>query len=77
MQNKKKQKNLPVVNIQEHLKSGVYSNIAKINISKREVLIDFIFRGPDEANVVSRVIMPIPHAQALLMALSNLLKRKK
>lgn len=63
--------------IPEQLRNGVYSNIASVSISKNEVLIDFIFRSPTEANLVSRVILPITHAESLEKVLSNLLKKEK
>lgn len=65
------------IHMPEQLKSGVYSNIASVSISKNEVLIDFIFRSPTEANLVSRVILPITHAESLEKVLSNLLKKAK
>lgn len=63
--------------IPEQLRSGVYSNIANVHLSKKEVVIDFIFITPGEANLVSRVILPIDHAEALEKVLSNLLKNRK
>lgn len=59
------------------LKRGVYSNLAGVSISKREVVIDFVFKSPTEASVVSRVILPIDHARLLEKTLSLLLEKQK
>lgn len=76
MPNKKTDQSMKVY-IPERLRSGAYSNIANVHLSKKEVVIDFIFITPGEANLVSRVILPIDHAESLEKVLSNLLKNRK
>ena len=66
-------KNQLRINIPDNLKNGVYSNIANINVSKSEVLFDFMFLTPNEANLVSRVIVSMEHAQSIERALAKLL----
>lgn len=62
------------INIPDNLKNGVYSNIANIVVSKREVLIDFVFLAPpNEPNLVSRVIITLEHARELEKALAKLI----
>ncbi|HNR81387.1 MAG TPA: DUF3467 domain-containing protein [Candidatus Pacearchaeota archaeon] len=61
------------INIPDNLKNGVYSNIANINVSKSEVLMDFIFLAPNEANLVSRIIVSLEHARSIEKALSKLI----
>lgn len=64
------------VHIPEHLRAGIYSNIANIQVSKNEVILDFIFAKPEEATLVSRVVLSIEHAKSLEKVLSNVLKNK-
>lgn len=62
--------------IPEHLRAGIYSNIANIQVSKNEVILDFIFAKPEEATLVSRVVLSIEHAKSLEKVLTNVLKNK-
>ena len=64
------------VYIPEHLRAGIYSNIANVQVSKNEVILDFIFTKPEEATLVSRVVLSIEHAKSLEKVLSNILKDK-
>ncbi len=64
------------IGVADPIRGGVYSNIANVHVSKNEVMIDFIFNAPNEAILVSRVILPIEHARSLKEVLVNLLKDK-
>jgi hypothetical protein len=54
---------------------GVYSNIALIQHTRNEFIIDFLLRLTGEAQLVSRVILSPQHVAALLKALA--LNKKK
>lgn len=69
-----------MVRIPDYAGIGVYSNLAKVNVSENEVIMDFILKTPNEgeqAVLVSRVILSRKHAAALLEVLDKLLKAKK
>lgn len=66
-----------MVRVPEHVATGVYSNLAKVNISENEIIMDFILVSPNEgeqALLVSRVILSRKHASAFLEVLDKLLK---
>jgi hypothetical protein len=48
---------------------GVYSNIALIQHTQNEFILDFLLRLAGEAQLVSRIILSPQHAMALLNAL--------
>lgn len=65
------------INIPEKVQSAVFSNVAQVNATDREVVIDFAFVQPNTNRgiVVSRVALTPEHAKALRDVLANLLKR--
>jgi len=65
------------INIPEKVQSAVFSNVAQINASDREVVIDFAFVQPNtnQGIVVSRVALTPEHAKALQKVLTKLLLR--
>jgi len=65
------------INIPEKVQSAVFSNVAQVNATDREVVIDFAFVQPNtnQGIVVSRVALTPEHAKALRDVLINLLKR--
>ena len=67
------------VSMSEEVRKGVYSNLANVHMSKQEVVLDFIFRGPHQpkdTTLVSRIILSIEHAQLLEKALFSVLNQK-
>ena len=71
-----KKKELKVI-IPQQLQGGVFSNVARISISPREVIIDFAFVEPNvnQAILVSRVILTREHAFELKNLLNKLLSQ--
>ena len=65
------------IELTEEVAQGVYSNLAIINHSPSEFVIDFIQMMPGvvKAKVKSRVILTPQHAKRLLKALSDNVKR--
>jgi len=65
------------INIPERVQSAVFSNVAQVNATDREVVIDFAFVQPNtkQGIVVSRVALTPEHAKALNNVLIGLLKR--
>lgn len=66
------------VNIPQHMQAGVFSNTAKVNVSQREVVIDFALLEPNvkgSAVLVSRVILTKEHAVELKNVLAKSLKQ--
>ena len=61
------------INLSEEVAQGIYSNLAVINHSSSEFIIDFIrvMPGVPQANVKSRVILTPEHAKRLLNALKD------
>lgn len=77
---KKQKKEKLDISIDERTADGVYSNLAVINHSRSEFVIDFvsIMPGSNKARVKSRVILTPEHAKRLNRALShNLSKYQK
>jgi len=78
MQNKKNhlsQKTLKVI-IPHQVQGGVFSNVARVNLTSREVVVDFAFVDPNtnEGILVSRVILTKDHAVELKNVLEKVLK---
>ena len=69
-QNKKGQIN---IELDETVAGGTYSNLAIINHSVSEFIVDFIriMPGVPKAEVKSRIILTPQHAKRLTKALSN------
>lgn len=61
------------INVRPDVAQGVYSNLALINHSSNEFVIDFasLMPGIPKAEVVSRVILAPEHAKRLLAALQD------
>ncbi|MFO8234813.1 MAG: DUF3467 domain-containing protein [Bacteroidales bacterium] len=71
--NNKKKKNQVNINLSEEVAQGIYSNLAVINHSSTEFVLDFIrmMPGMPKAEVKSRVILTPEHAKRLLKALQE------
>jgi len=69
-QNKQNQLN---INLSQEVAQGIYSNLAVINHSTSEFIIDYIrvMPGVPQAEVKSRVILTPEHAKRLLNALKD------
>ena len=63
--------------IDENVADGIYSNLAIINHSASEFIVDFItvMPGSPKAKVKSRVILTPQHAKRLMKALSDNIKK--
>ena len=68
--NKKNQLN---INLSEEVAQGIYSNLAVINHSSSEFILDYIrvMPGVPQAEVKTRVIMTPEHAKRFLKALQD------
>ena len=75
-QSKDKQKKLNI-QVDEDVASGIYSNLAVINHSPTEFIVDFVsvMPGMDKSKVRSRVILSPHHAKRLLKALNDNIQR--
>ena len=73
---KQKQKQLNIA-IDENIADGVYSNLAIINHSTSEFIVDFvnIMPGSPKAKVKSRMIMAPSNAKSLVMILQDNIKK--
>ena len=72
MSNEKKQEGLNI-ELTEEVAEGTYSNIAIINHSPSEFVVDFIqmMPGVPKAKVKSRIILTPQHAKRLMNALND------
>jgi len=74
-----KQKKQPQINIEldEQTAQGIYSNLAIINHSQSEFVIDFvsIMPGVPKSKVKSRIVLTPQHAKRLLKALGENISR--
>ncbi|MFP3859930.1 MAG: DUF3467 domain-containing protein [Bacteroidales bacterium] len=75
--NNKKKKNQVNINLSEEVAQGIYSNLAVINHSSSEFVLDFIrmMPGMPQAEVKSRVILTPEHAKRFLKALQENIKK--
>ncbi len=75
-QNKPKQGQINI-ELDDATAQGIYSNLAIINHSQSEFVIDFvtIMPGTPKSKVKSRIILTPQHAKRFLKALSDNLKR--
>ena len=76
MENNQNQNNDPNninINLNEMIAAGVYCNLALVNHSPSEFVVDFIqlMPGVQQANVRSRVILAPLHAKRVLNALQQ------
>jgi uncharacterized protein (DUF1778 family) len=69
----KKNKNQININLSEEVAQGIYSNLAVINHSSAEFVLDFIrmMPGMPQAEVKSRVILTPEHAKRFMKALKE------
>jgi len=65
------------MHIPERLQSAIFSNIAQVNATDREVIIDFAFIQPNtnQGIMVSRIALTPEHALSLKSVLVKTLKR--
>jgi len=72
-QNKKDNKNQLNINLSEEVAQGIYSNLAVINHSSSEFILDYIrvMPGVPKAEVQSRIILTPEHAKRFLKALQD------
>jgi hypothetical protein len=70
-------KNQININLSEEIAQGIYSNLAVINHSSSEFIVDFIrvMPGVPKADVKSRVILTPEHAKRFLNALKDNIQR--
>jgi hypothetical protein len=70
-------KNQLSINLSEEIAQGIYSNLAVINHSSSEFIVDFIrvMPGVPKAEVKSRVILTPEHAKRFLNALKDNVER--
>ncbi len=75
-QNKKKQGQINI-ELDESVAQGIYSNLAIINHSVSEFVVDFvtIMPGTPKSKVKSRIILTPQHAKRFLKALNDNIKR--
>lgn len=69
----KKQQNQMNVELSDDMAEGIYSNLAIINHSHSEFILDFIkmMPGVPKAKVKSRIILTPQHAKRLMRALQD------
>lgn len=65
------------IELDEGVAQGIYSNLAIINHSQSEFVVDFvtIMPGVPKSKVKSRIILTPPHAKRLLKALNDNIAR--
>jgi len=73
MANEKKQENQLNIELDEAIADGIYANLAIINHSVSEFVVDFInvMPGTPKAKVKSRIILTPQHAKRLAKALAD------
>ncbi len=77
-QHKQKQKKGQInIELDENVAQGIYSNLAIINHSQSEFILDFvsIMPGVPKSKVKSRIILTPQHAKRLLKALNDNIQR--
>ncbi|NND88421.1 MAG: DUF3467 domain-containing protein [Flavobacteriaceae bacterium] len=72
-EDKKQQQGQINIELDEKIAEGIYSNLAIINHSKSEFVVDFvtIMPGVPKSKVKSRIILTPQHAKRLLKALHD------
>ena len=77
MSNPKPQQEQINIELDENIAEGIYSNLAIINHSSSEFVLDFvcIMPGVPKAKVKSRIVLTPQHAKRLLMALGENIHR--
>ena len=75
-----------IINVPDHIKIGVYSNLVNITItSNQEVMFDFAYVHPSDKDtagkptgqVVSRVILPLTIARAMKLVMDSQMGKPK
>ncbi len=76
-ENNKQKKNNINIQLDENVAEGTYTNLAIINHSASEFIVDFvnIMPGTPKAKVKSRIILTPQHAKRFMKALAENLKR--
>jgi len=76
-QNKPKKEGQLNIELPEEVAEGIYSNLAIINHSVSEFVIDFIsiMPGKPKAKVKSRIVLTPQHAKRLVKALADNVKK--
>ncbi len=74
---KEENKNQLNIEIDEKIADGMYANLAIINHSVSEFVVDFVnvMPGTPKAKVKSRIILTPQHAKRLMKALAEYVKR--
>ena len=77
MADEKKQENQLNIELDEAMADGTYANLAIINHSVSEFVVDFInvMPGTPKAKVKSRIILTPQHAKRLVNALADNIKK--
>ena len=77
MNDPKKQQQQINIELTEDVADGIYANLAVINHSASEFIVDFIniMPGVPKAKVKSRIILTPQHAKRLVRALNDNVKR--
>lgn len=77
MSEKEKQQGQINIELDEKIAEGIYSNLAVINHSVSEFVVDFIkiMPGNPKAKVKSRIILTPQHAKRFMKALSDNVQR--
>lgn len=77
MNDKNQQQNQINIELDEKIAEGIYSNLAIINHSNTEFVVDFvtIMPGIPKAKVKSRIVLTPQHAKRLLKALGENIHR--
>jgi len=77
MDNKKQKKNNINIELDEKIAEGTYANLAIINHSVSEFVVDFvnIMPGSPKAKVKSRIILTPQHAKRFMKALAENINR--
>lgn len=72
-----KKKNQIDIELKEDVAQGIYSNLAVITHSSSEFVVDFvrIMPGIPKAEVKSRIILTPEHAQRLMLALQDNIRK--
>lgn len=75
--NQKRDPNQINIELGEEVAEGIYSNLAIINHSNSEFVVDFIrmMPGAPKAKVKSRIVLTPHHAKRFLRALSDNIKK--
>lgn len=63
--------------VPEHVRLGVYSNFANISTTEHEVTITFFQQDTMGTTAVSKVVLPIKHAESIAKVLANALKDRE